>query len=123
MSAAAGEAAAAMPWSATSGRRASAEFSAEPPTSDLSGPNTSGYPNTSGSGRRPRTAAGGGAASLYDIDERDYIVHELLLQSALLPRYALINTAVPRQGLLAACEHISLFCIASQGPSLHRGLH
>ena len=84
MSAAAGEAAAAMPWSATSGRRASADLGSHepPPISDLSGPNTSGYPNTSGSGRRPRTAAGGGAASLYDIDERDYIVHELLLQSA-----------------------------------------
>jgi hypothetical protein len=87
MSAAAGEAAAAMPWSATSGRRASADLgSHDPPISDLSGPNTSGYPNTSGSGRRPRTAAGGGAASLYDIDERDYIVHELLLQSALVSR-------------------------------------
>lgn len=72
MAAAAGEAAAALPWAAERRRSRSDAYSRGPRAS------ADGNGNTSRQSRRPATP---GPATLYDIDERDYVVHELLLQS------------------------------------------
>jgi len=73
---------------------------------------------SNGKGRRPKQS---GTATLYEIDERDYVVHELLLQSesvclsaiwlvCLLPPYHLFllllhPCAGDRRGRLLACQN------------------